>query len=48
MRRWNQYLIYMAMTILCGTLFLTVKLGIEWPDKFRHFGVFIKKEPRKV
>jgi heme/copper-type cytochrome/quinol oxidase subunit 3 len=44
MRRWTQYVIYMSFTILCGFVFLGVKLGIEWPAKFKHYGVFIKKE----
>ena len=44
MRRWNQYLFYMALTILCGATFLTVKLAFEWPQKFAHFGVFIKND----
>jgi hypothetical protein len=29
---------------VCGLIFLTVKLSYEWPAKFNHFGVFIKKE----
>ncbi|MHA3771106.1 cytochrome c oxidase subunit 3 [Verrucomicrobiota bacterium sgz303538] len=44
MRQFNKYKIYMAITILCGLLFLIVKLAYEWPDKFNHFGVFIKKD----
>lgn len=44
MRRFDMYKIYMAITILCGVLFLTVKLAYEYPQKFNHFGVFIKKE----
>ena len=43
MRKFTQYKIYMAITILCGILFLVVKLSYEWPDKFDHFGVFVKK-----
>src|SRR6266853_6830807 len=43
MRRWAQYRFYMLLTILCGLLFLGVKLSYEWPAKFVHFGVFIKK-----
>src|ERR1700759_5152596 len=42
MRQWTRYIIYMAITILCGLVFLGVKLGIEWPAKFKHYGVFIK------
>jgi heme/copper-type cytochrome/quinol oxidase subunit 3 len=44
MRRWNSYVIYMAITILCGVTFLTVKLAFEWPQKFEHYGVFIRKD----
>src|SRR6188768_2845877 len=44
MRRWTQYFWYMGITIVCGLLFLVVKLAIEWPDKFHHFGVVVKKE----
>ena len=43
MRRFNAYRIYMATTILCGLLFLAVKLSYEWPAKFNHFGIFIKQ-----
>ena len=31
-----------ALTILCGIIFLVVKLAYEWPQKFDHFGAFIK------
>src|SRR3954464_4573237 len=44
MRRWNQYLIYMGITILCAFIFLGVKVLYEWPAKFVHFGAFIKKD----
>jgi cytochrome c oxidase subunit 3 len=44
MRQFAKYKFYMLITILCGALFLTVKLSYEWPAKFNHFGVFIKKE----
>ena len=44
MRRWTQYLVYMSITIICAFIFLGVKLGYEWPAKFKHFGVFIKKD----
>jgi cytochrome c oxidase subunit 3 len=44
MRRLAQYKFYMAVTILCGALFLAVKLSYEWPAKFNHFGVFIKQD----
>jgi cytochrome c oxidase subunit 3 len=42
MRRWTKYVIYMSITIFCAFLFLGVKLGYEWPDKFHHFGIYIK------
>ena len=44
MRRFNAYWWYMLATIVCGVIFLVVKLAYEWPQKFDHFGVFIKKE----
>jgi len=44
MRQFAQYKIWMGITILCGMLFLIVKLTYEWPAKFHHFGVYIKKD----
>src|SRR6202521_2687651 len=44
MRRYRAYWWYMLATILCGVIFLTVKLVYEWPQKFEHFGVYIKPE----
>lgn len=44
MRRYRAYWWYMLVTILCGVIFLVVKLTYEWPDKFKHFGVFLKPE----
>src|SRR4051812_25312203 len=44
MRRWNAYWWYMGTTIACGLIFLVVKLAIEWPDKFHHFGVVVRKD----
>jgi len=44
MRQFMQYKIWMAITILCGALFLIVKLTYEWPAKFHHFGAYIKTE----
>jgi len=29
---------------LCGVIFLVVKLAYEWPQKFEHFGAFIKED----
>jgi len=44
MRQWSKYKLYMGATIVCGVIFLVVKLSIEWPQKFVHFGAFIKKD----
>jgi cytochrome c oxidase subunit III len=44
MRRFRAYWWYMLVTILCGVIFLGVKLSYEWPQKFEHFGAFIKKD----
>ena len=44
MRNYRAYWWYMLATISCGVIFLTVKLAYEWPQKFDHFGVFIKPE----
>lgn len=44
MRKFNRYRLYMALTILCGFVFLGVKLGYEWPAKFHHFGAYIKTD----
>ena len=44
MRQFAKYKIYMGITILCGVIFLVVKLAYEWPQKFEHFGAFIKED----
>ena len=44
MRKFRAYWWYMLVTILCGVIFLGVKLIYEWPQKFEHFGAFIKKD----
>jgi cytochrome c oxidase subunit 3 len=44
MRQFAKYKIYMGITILCGVIFLAVKLAYEWPQKFGHFGAFIKED----
>jgi len=44
MRRYRAYWWYMLATILCGVIFLTVKLVYEWPQKFDHFGAYLKPE----
>jgi cytochrome c oxidase subunit 3 len=43
MRKFAQYRIFMAITILFAAIFLFVKLWIEWPQKFHHFGAYIKE-----
>src|SRR5205809_3156979 len=43
-RRYRAYWWYMLATISCGVIFLTVKLAYEWPQKFEHFGAYIKPE----
>ena len=44
MRQFTRYKVYMGLTILCGLTFLFVKLYYEWPQKFEHFGAYIKKD----
>src|SRR6266480_3978548 len=44
MRNYRAYWWYMLATISCGVIFLTVKLVYEWPQKFDHFGAYIKPE----
>jgi cytochrome c oxidase subunit 3 len=44
MRKYRAYWWYMLATITCGVIFLTVKLAYEWPQKFDHFGAYIKTE----
>ncbi len=44
MRQFMRYKIYMGITILCGVIFLAVKLAYEWPQKFEHFGAYLKTE----
>ena len=44
MRNYAGYKIWLATTWICGLAFLTVKLAYEWPDKFHHFGAYIKPE----
>jgi len=44
MRQFARYKIYMGFTILCGVIFLAVKLSYEWPDKFSHFGAKIRED----
>jgi cytochrome c oxidase subunit 3 len=42
MRQYTRYKVYMGITILCGVVFLFIKLYFEWPQKFEHFGAYIK------
>jgi cytochrome c oxidase subunit III len=44
MRKFMQFKIWLGVSILCGVAFLGVKLGYEWPQKFEHFGAFIKQD----
>jgi len=44
LRNFARYRLFMILTLLCGAIFLGVKLGYEWPAKFHHFGAFIKPE----
>ncbi len=44
MRKFRDYKLWMGVSILCGAIFLFVKLTFEWPVKFEHFGAFIKKD----
>lgn len=43
-RNFSQYRWCMLFTLICGTVFLSVKLAYEWPSKYDHFGAFIKTE----
>lgn len=38
LRRYNTYMIWMALTILCALAFLGIKM-VEYNDKFHHYGV---------
>jgi cytochrome c oxidase subunit III len=44
MRRYRTYWWCMLATISCGVIFLVVKLSYEWPQKFEHFGAYLKPE----
>src|SRR6187402_2457690 len=44
MRKFADYKKWMGITILCGAAFLVIKLTLEWPPKFSHFGAIIKKD----
>lgn len=42
MRNLKNYKLYMGATILLGLAFLVVKLSVEYPQKFRHYGITLK------
>lgn len=44
MRRFGEYKKWMGITIVCGALFLIVKLSYEYPQKFAHFGAIMRKD----
>lgn len=44
MRRYAEYKKWMAITIICGAAFLVIKLTLEWPPKFAHFGAIMRKD----
>jgi len=44
MRHYKMYKAWLAATWICGLAFLAVKLSYEWPDKFHHFGAYLKPE----
>ena len=44
MRKLSAYKLWMGISILCGAIFLIVKLAYEWPQKFDHFGAILKKD----
>jgi cytochrome c oxidase subunit III len=48
MRDFKKYKIYMGLTILAGFLFLGVKLGYEYPQKFKHYGITVQTEGGKT
>jgi len=44
MRKFAQFKLWLGVSIICGLVFLVVKLAYEWPQKFEHFGAFIKQD----
>lgn len=44
MGNYKGYKGWLAATWICGLIFLVVKLSYEWPDKFHHFGAYLKPE----
>ena len=47
MRKYKDYVKWMIVTIVCLWVFLLVKVTIEYPHKFHHFGAFIQKDKRE-
>ena len=43
MRNLKAYKLWLGLTIVCGFLFLGIKLSFEWPAKFHHFGAYVQK-----
>lgn len=43
MRNLKAYKGWLGLTIICGFLFLGIKLAFEWPAKFHHFGAYVQK-----
>lgn len=41
MRKYNQFRIWMALTILCAAGFMAIK-SVEYYDKFHHYGVLLQ------
>lgn len=44
MHKFKAFKNWLLVTWVCGLIFLGVKLGYEWPNKFSHFGAYVKKE----
>jgi len=42
-RKFNTYRLALAITILCGVVFLCIK-GVEYKSKFEHYGFFIRAD----
>src|SRR5271170_685056 len=42
-RKFNQYRLFLAITILCGIVFLCIK-GKEYHDKYEHWGFMINED----
>lgn len=44
MHKYRAFKNWLALTWICGLIFLGVKLAYEWPAKFHHFGAYVKEE----